>query len=95
MNDDVYVRKDTFEETMKRIEAMMAASEARTAAQIAEIRGEVKELRAIVDGQGDTIAAYIETFTARSSFWQGVLGAVIGGCAIVVAAVQVYLALRG
>ena len=95
MNDDVYVRKDTFEETMKRIEAMMAASEARTAAQIAEIRGEVKELRAIVDGQGDTIAAYIETFAARYSFWQGVLGAVIGGCAIVVAAVQVYLALRG
>ena len=102
MNDDVYVRKDTLNETMKRIEAMMAASEARHReyaakqdAQIAEIRGEVKELRAIVDGQGDPLAAYVQSFSARSSFWQGVLGAVIGFCAVAVACVQVYLALRG
>ena len=36
MSDDVFLRKDTFDETMKRIEAMMSASEARNSAQIAE-----------------------------------------------------------
>lgn len=39
MSDDIFLHKDTFDETMKRIEAMMAAAEARSAAQIAEIRG--------------------------------------------------------
>ena len=44
--EEVYVRKDSFEETLKRMEAMQAASEARTAALIAEIRAEVKAYKA-------------------------------------------------
>lgn len=32
MSEDIYVRKDVHDETMKRIEAMIAASEARIAA---------------------------------------------------------------
>ena len=37
MNEDVYLRKDTFDETMKRIEAIMSASEALKAAEEAEL----------------------------------------------------------
>ena len=92
-NDDAYLRKDTFDETMKRIEAMIAASEARHREY--STRQDARNAAQIIEGYGDTLAAYVQSFSARSSFWQGVLGVVVGGCAIVVAAVQVYLALRG
>ena len=37
MSEDVYVRKDVHDETMKRIEALMAASEARIEARMAAL----------------------------------------------------------
>ena len=117
--DEMYVRKDVFEEIMKRMEAQNAASEARyqsmverqehqiaefraeseafkqtMRAEIAEIRGDVKALTQQVDGLGDTIVAYVSGFSSRGSFWQWVLGAIIGLSAIIVAGVQVYLALK-
>ena len=106
--DEVYVRKDVFEEIVKRIEAQNAASEARhleycarqdtqiaqMRAEIAEIRGDVKALAQQGDGLGDTIVAYVSGFSSRGSFWQWVLGAIIGLSAIIVAGVQVYLALK-
>ena len=91
MSDDVFLRKDTFDETMKRIEAMMSASEARNAAQIAEIRGEVKELRAHVEGYGDTLTVTVEALNSRSARWANIIGAVMGFAAVVVAAVSVYV----
>lgn len=74
---DEYVRKDTLEEVMKRIEVMMAASEARQNAQIAEIRGEVKELRAVIDGYSETAAAYIDSTDKRINDIQSTLNAFI------------------
>ena len=91
MSDDVFLRKDTFDETMKRIEAMMSASEARNAAQIAEIRGEVKELKAVVEGYGDTLTVTVEALNSRSARWANSIGAVMGFAAVVVAAVSVYV----
>lgn len=91
MSDDVFLRKDTFDETMKRIEAMMSASEARNAAQIAEIRGEVKELKAVVEGYGDTLTVTVEALNSRSARWANIIGAVMGFSAVVVAAVSVYV----
>lgn len=93
MNDDVYVRKDTFEETMKRIEAMMAASEARTAAQIAEIRGEVKELRRHVDNLENVTLLVSSQLNSRGNTLLAVLGCAIAGSAVIVAAVQIFVAL--
>ena len=86
-----FVRKDTFDETMKRIEAMMSASEARNAAQIAEIRGEVKELKAVVEGYGDTLTVTVEALNNRASRWANVIAAVMGFAAVVAAAVSVYV----
>lgn len=112
MMDEVYVRKDTFDETMKRIEQMMIASEARheritaeirgeskafqssVKADIAEIRGDVKALSRQVEGLEDTIVAYVSGFSSRGSCWQWLLGGIIGLSAIVVAGVQVYLAVK-
>lgn len=116
---DEYVRKDVYAESIRRMEEMMAASEARherltaeirsefkafqsaVKADIQEIRGEVKDIRGDVkalsqqvDGLGDTIVAYVSGFSSKGSFWQGVLGAIIGLSAIVVAGVQVYLAVK-
>ena len=87
-----YLRKDTFDETMKRIEAMMAASEARNAAQIAEIRGEVKELREHVTGLEDVVLLAVNQINDRQNRIQNLLGYMIAGAAVVVAAVQVFLA---
>ena len=112
MSDD-YVRKDLYDEGIKRIEAMMAASEARHQAQI-------RELRAICEGLGDTIAAYADMTNKRidalenamnrriddlpkSGGWTekilsgalAVTGIAIGLAAVIIAGVQVYLALKG
>lgn len=51
MSEDVYVRNEVFNETMKRIEAMMAASEARTKALIADNNARLEVYRA--DSQRD------------------------------------------
>ena len=108
MNDEAYVRKDMFEETIKRIEAvheaslkeiraMNAAAEARTAAQIAEIRAEVKVYRTDSRRESESLASDIKAIKDSLSdmkSWQGVLGFVITFSAIIIAAVQVYLALK-
>ena len=92
------VSMDVFNETMKRIEAMMSASEARHSAimhqqaeQIEQIRGEVKELRAVVEGYGDTLAVTVEALNSRASRWGIVIGAVLSFAAVVIAAVSVYV----
>ena len=101
-----YVHKDTFDEALKRIELLVDANtnimrkhqvvaDAQHERVLAEIRGEVQALREKIDGNGNVLAAYIQFFSAKSAFWQGVLGLVIGLSAIVVAAVQVFLAFRG
>ena len=48
---DEYIRKDTFEETMKRIEAMMAASEARISALIADNNARLEVYKAQSDAK--------------------------------------------
>lgn len=104
MCEDVYLRKDTFDETMKRIEAMMSASEARNAAQIAEIRGEVKELCAEIRGEVKELREHVagleevvllvaNQLNNNQSKLQNLLGYMIAGAAVVVAAVQVFLAI--
>ena len=103
---DEYVHKDFNDEGIKRIEAMMAASEARHQA-------EIRELKAIAEGLGDTIAAYadmtnkridaLENAMNKSSSWTekilsgalAVTGIAIGLAAVIIAGVQVYLALKG
>ncbi|MBQ7154828.1 MAG: hypothetical protein IJR85_04665 [Synergistaceae bacterium] len=99
--DEVYVRKDMFNEIMKRMETKMEASEARTQSQlsqmrveIAEIRGDVKALSRQAEGLADTIVAYVSGFSSRGTFWQFLLGGIIGLSAIIVAGVQVYLAVK-
>ncbi|MBQ2617193.1 MAG: hypothetical protein IJF90_10060 [Synergistaceae bacterium] len=87
-----FVRKDTFEEVMKRIEVMMAASEARNAAQIAEIRGEVKELRAHVEGLENVVLVIADQLNNKSNKLSTLLGVVVAGAAVIVAAVQVFVA---
>ena len=92
MSDDVFLRKDTFDETMKRIEAMMSASEARNSAQIAEIRGEVKELRAHVEGLENVALVIADQLNNKSNKLSMLLGVVVAGSAVIVAAVQVFVA---
>ncbi len=58
MSEDVYVRKDVHDETMKRIEALMAASEARHERIAEEMRGEIKEINAKVDGLYNTFQTF-------------------------------------
>ena len=87
-----FVRKDTFEEVMKRIEVMMAASEARNAAHIAEIRGEVKELRANVEGLENVVLVIADQLNNKSNKLSTLLGVVVAGAAVIVAAVQVFVA---
>ena len=93
-----YVSMDVFNETMKRIEAMMSASEARHSAimhqqaeQIEQIRGEVKELRAIVEGYGDTLTVTVEALSSRSAKWANFFAGIMGFAAVVIAAVSVYV----
>ncbi|MBQ7154830.1 MAG: hypothetical protein IJR85_04675 [Synergistaceae bacterium] len=57
--DNEYVRNDVFQEIIRRIEAQNAASEARTAALIAEIRADVKAYKADSD-------AKLEVYRAES-----------------------------
>ena len=111
MSEDIYLRKDTFDETMKRIEAMMSASEARHTAimhqqnaQIEQIRGEVKELRAEIRGEVKELREHVtgleevvllvaNQINNRQNKLQNLLGYMIAGAAVVVAAVQVFLAI--
>ena len=58
MSEEVYVRKDVHDETMKRIEALMAASEARHERIAEEMRGEIKEINAKVDGLYNTFQTF-------------------------------------
>ncbi|MBR0035017.1 MAG: hypothetical protein IJP54_05035, partial [Synergistaceae bacterium] len=101
MSDD-YVRKDLYDEGIKRIEALMAASEARHQA-------ELRELRAISDGLADTVAAYadmtnrriddlIERDTAihrRFDRFMNFMMLIAGIAGAIVAGVQLYLAFKG
>ena len=81
---------DNFDEVLKRLEALNAASEARHQAMIAEIRGEVKEIRATVEGCGDTLAAAVQGIIEKRNYFSGFLGMVIAGAAVIIAAVQAY-----
>ena len=101
MSDD-YVRKDLYDEGIKRIEAMMAASEARHQA-------ELRELKAITEGLGDTVAAYADmtnrriddlidrdnAMNRRFDRFINYIGIVITLCGAIVAGVQLYLAFKG
>ena len=104
-----YVRKDTLEATMREIRALMSESEARHRAEIAEIRGEIAEIRGEVkainaktEGFADTFTIAIGDITERLSSRERVLGCVftlmglsVTLSAIIVAGLQVYLAVRG
>ena len=101
---DEFVRKDVFEEVIKRMEALNAASEARAAAQIAEIRSEVKEYKAQAEvyraesrRESESLASDIRGIKDRLDdmrSWMGVMGFGMTFAAIAIAAVQVWLALR-
>ncbi len=94
---------------MREIRALMAASEAkhneiaaRQNAQIAEIRGEIKEIRRQTEGFADAFGIAINNINHRldgREKWQmlifSVMGLAITLAAVVVAGVQVYLALKG
>ena len=98
---DEYVRKDVYDANMAEIRALMAASEARHERLTEEIRGEVRELRGEfkalsqqVEGLADTIAAYVAGFSNRIAWAFGIFGGMIGLAAVIVAGVQVYLAVK-
>lgn len=99
MNEE-FLRKDTFNETMKRIEAMMAASEARHReycaiqdTKIEEIRGEVKEIRQQVSGLENLLLVVTEQLNSKQNKTLNFMTSLIAGAAVVVAAVQVFIAL--
>lgn len=79
------LRKDTFDETMKRIEAMMAASEARTEKQIAEIRQQVS-------GMENLLLVVVDQLNSKQNKAMGLLACVIATAAVIIAAVQVFIA---
>ena len=94
-----YVSMDVFNETMKRIEAMMSASEARHSAimhqqaeQIEQIRGEVKELREHVSGLENILLVVVDQLNNKTNRVLTVLGYALAGSAVVIAAVQVFVA---
>lgn len=98
MMDDTYVRKDIFDEIMKRIEAQNAASEARHLeycarqdAQIAEIRGEVRELSAKVDGNNarlDDMNAKLDRMIASSALRWTIFGLCVTLGSVAIAIIQ-------
>lgn len=90
------------DEGIKRIEAMIAAGEARHQA-------EIRELRAISEGLGDTVAAYADmtnrriddlierdnAMNRRIDRFMNYIGLVITMCGVIVAAAQLYIVLKG
>ena len=105
-----YVSKDTFNETIKRWEAMNEAHEERTARMIEEIRGEVKEFKAEIRGEQKRLDAKIEgaidtltiavrdiqdTVNDLKSFRYNFINWVIAACGIVITAISVWRAFNG
>ena len=97
--DEVYVRKDVFDVTLKRIEQMMAASEARHNAmaerqerQIAQIRGEVAALHEHVSGLENLTLMLSDQLNSKRNTGLVILGYIVSVSAVIVAAVQVFLA---
>ena len=87
---------------MREIRALMSESEAKHRAETAEIRGEIKEIRRQTEGFADAFGIAINNINHRldgREKWQmlifSVMGLAITLAAVVVAGVQVYLALRG
>ena len=100
--EDKYVQKETFDEVIRRMEAMNSASEARTAALIADNNARLEVYRADSRREAESLASDIRAIkdmlslmNSRSAVWQGLLGFVFGLCAVIIAGVQVYLAVKG
>ena len=94
-----YVTNRVLEDFAKRMDAREEAArareeahEARTRAEIAEIRGEVKELRVTVQDMKSDMA---EIKADIKSVRYNLIGWSIGFAAVVIAGVQVLLAVRG
>ncbi len=75
MSDDVFLRKDTFDETMKRIEAMMSASEARnTTSRIPTIRERLLKRRKPYSFFWDTFLPNFALYSSLTAFVLSCIG---------------------
>ena len=100
--EDNYVRKDVFDEVIRRMEAMNAASEARITAQMAELRAELKISReenlrefARLAENIRSVKETAEKVNSRSMFWTRLMGIVFWACTAIIAIAQAYLAVKG
>ncbi len=95
----IIANREETQANIARIEAKEEASEARCQAQIAEIRGEVKELRVTVQDMKETVkdmkSDMAEIKADIKSLRYNLIGWAIGFAAVVIAGIQVLLAVRG
>ena len=97
--EEVYVRKDTFEETMKRIEAMMAESDSKRQASEARMFREVERVLARHEHDADVIGIaldsmkeQISSLNSRLNWFMTVAGGLIGLMTLAVTFAQFYIA---
>lgn len=106
LKDIITAMREETRLNIARIEAKEEASEARCQAQIAEIRGEVKEIRGEVKALASTVSSMKDTVNDMKqdikeikadmkSLRYNLIGWTIGFAAVVIAGVQVLLAMRG
>ena len=99
LKDIITAMREETRLNIARIEAKEEASEARCQAQIAEIRGEVKALAVTVSDMKDTMndmkQDMKEIKADMKSLRYNLIGWTIGFAAVVIAGVQVLLAMRG
>ncbi len=101
MSDD-YVRKDFYDEGIKRIEAMMAASKAENKASEARFRQYAERVLARFERDTEYLAGHIADIKEKQAEYErrhdrfiNYIGIVITLCGAVVAIAQLYIALKG
>lgn len=99
---DEYVRKDLYDEGIKRIEAMMAASEAKNIASEARHRQYTERVLARFERDTEYLAGHIADIKNKQAEYErrhdrfiNYISIVITLCGAVVALAQLYIALKG
>lgn len=94
MSDD-YVRKDLYDEGIKRIEAMMAASEARHRRYTERVLAKFERDTEYLAGHIADIKEKQAEYERRHDRFINYIGIVVTLCGAVVAIAQLYIALKG